>query len=300
MGKSWSRLAILPVIALTLLTLVGCEDDWRTPAVKSTRQEEATFAVAGSVVLDIESSNGGVIVRGVEGAEAVHVIATLSSRGDTSEEAEERLDKLVYQMTQEGDIVRLRYRAAEQERDVRRYSGVSFDVTVPTGTRVDAETSNGAITIEAVVGRLMLDTSNGAIRVRDVVGEVDADTSNGAIEVERVQGVLRLDTSNGSIEIHDVAATIDADTSNGRIAFVGTLIEGSHRMETSNGRIEVAVPTDASLTIDARTSNATISTDLPLEGDTEGESWNAALNPPASVTLTLRTSNGSIRIEGLP
>ena len=300
MEKRWSRLTISLVIAAALLTFVGCDDDWRTPAVKATRQEETTFVVDGSAVLDIESSNGEISVRGVEGVETVHVIATLNTRGDTLEEAEERLDKLVYHMTQEGEIVRLRYRASEQESDVRRYSGVSFDVAVPTETRVDAETSNGAMTIEAVAGRLTLDTSNGAIRVRDVVGEVVADTSNGAIEVERVQGVLRLDTSNGSIEIRDAAATIDADTSNGRIEFAGALVEGSHRMETSNGRIEVAVPADASLAIDARTSNATISTDLPLEGDTEGESWTAVLNPPASVTLTLRTSNGSIRIEGLP
>ena len=300
MGKRWSRLAILPVIAAALLTFVGCDDDWRTPAVRSTRQEEATFVVGGSAVLDIESSNGEILVHGVEGAEEVHVIATLSTRGDTLEEAEERLDEIVYHMTQEGEIVHLRYRASEQESDIRRYSGVSFDVAVPTETRVDAETSNGAMTIEAVSGRLTLDTSNGAIEVRDVVGDVFADTSNGAIEVERVQGVLRLDTSNGAIEIIDVAATIDADTSNGRIEFAGALVGDSHRMETSNGRIEVAVPVDASLTIDARTSNATISTDLPLEGDTEGESWTAVLNPPATATLTLRTSNGSIRIEGLP
>ena len=298
MCKTSIQLTLMLIIVGALTTLVGCDNG--PPAVRSTRQEEATFVVGGSAVLDVESSNGAILVHGVEGVEEVRVIATLSTRGDTLEEAEERLDRMVYHMTQNGETVRLSYRTSEQESDVRRYSGVSFDVEVPTETRIVAETSNGAITIEAVSGRLTLDTSNGAIRVRDVIGDVFADTSNGAVEVERVQGVLRIDTSNGAIEMRDVAATIDADTSNGRIEFAGALVEGSHRLETSNGRIEVAVPVNAALTIDARTSNNTISTDLPLEGDTEGESWTAVLNPPTSTTLTLWTSNGSIRIEGLP
>lgn len=298
MRETRIRFTILLVIAAALMTLVGCDDG--TPAVKSMRQEEATFDVGGSVVLDIESSNGAILVRGVEGTQEVHVLVTLHARGDTLEEAEKRLDRIVYHMTQEGQAIYLQYRASEQESDVRRYSGVSFDVAVPTETQVDAETSNGAITIEAVSGRLTLDTSNGAVEVRDVVGNVFADTSNGAIEVERVQGVLRLDTSNGAIEMRDVEAAVDADTSNGRIAFAGVLVGDSHRMETSNGQVKVAIPADSSLTIDAGTSSGMISTDLPLEGDTEGNSWDAVLNPPATATLILRTSNGSIRIEELP
>jgi hypothetical protein len=298
MRKTWIRLTILSVITATLVTLVGCDEG--TPPVKSTRQEEAVFDVGGLVELEIESSNGAIVVRGIEGAQDVHVLVTLHTRGDTLEEAEERLDKIVYHMTQEGETVRLRYRASEQASDVRRYSGVSFDVVVPAEAQVDAETSNGAITIEAVSGRLTLDTSNGSIEIRDVVGKVFADTSNGAIEVERVKGVLELDTSNGAIEMRDVEATVIADTSNGRIAFTGVLVGDSHLMKTSNGQIKVAIPMESSLTIDASTSSGTISTDLPLEGDTAGESWAAVLNPPATAVLTLRTSNGSIRIEGLP
>jgi hypothetical protein len=38
---------------------------------------------------------------------------------------------------------------------------------------------------------------------------------------------------------------------------------------------------------------------LPLVGDTDGQDWSAALNPPASGTLRLTTSNGQIGIHGI-
>jgi len=53
-------------------------------------------------------------------------------------------------------------------------------------------------------------------------------------------------------------------------------------------------------TVDAETSNGLITSSLSLVGDTEGKSWSASLNPPTTSTLTLKTSNGSIHIDGLP
>ena len=49
---------------------------------------------------------------------------------------------------------------------------------------------------------------------------------------------------------------------------------------------------------DASTSSGRIRSSLALVGDTEGDDWNAELNPPMDTAFTLRTSNGTIRIEG--
>jgi hypothetical protein len=72
-----------------------------------------------------------------------------------------------------------------------------------------------------------------------------------------------------------------------------------HRMVTSNGRIDLAIRSDASLNIEARTSNSSIVSTLLLVGDTDGQEWSATLNPPASGTLTLLTSNGQIEMHGI-
>jgi len=311
-------IGIVTLVAL-LFALLGCDEEGRiTPPVKATKQEEATFTVGEAAVIDADTSNGEVTVRGVAGAQEVHVVATLRTRGDTEEEAEERLDEIVYHVTQDGQTIRLQYKASEQDKDVRRWSGVGFEVTVPVATRVDADASNGAITVETVLGRLDLDTSNGAISVLEVTGDVVADTSNGAIsmwevtgnvhadtsngrvDLERIAGDVHAETSNGDIELEAIHGAVDADTSNGSIHYEGVPVGTSNSLRTSNGSITVRIPAEASIALEVDAKEGSIRSSLPLTGDTQGDHWEAELNSPATTAMSLRTSNGAIRIDRLP
>ena len=281
---------------LALLGLTGC-----TVPEEASLEMSASFAVSeGAVDLEIVSSNGRATVQGVEGQATVEVTATLRSRGTTRTEAMLRVARINVEMTQDGNRIVLRYDAGDHSLDVRRYSSVDFDVTVPVVTHVDAETSNGRIEIRDLSGILFLETSNGRIEVADTLAELHARTSNGRITVEHVEGILDLRTSNGKIEMESVDGIVDAETSNGAIWFAGMLIpEADHRMVTSNSRIDLAIRSDASLIINAETSNGSIVSTLPLAGDTSGNEWSAVLNPPATGTLTLRTSNGQIEMHGI-
>ena len=290
----WLGLLALAGVALALS---GCME---LPLHEASRTLEGSFDVTGVVDLDVSTSNARVTVRGVEGQPSVEVIATLRSRGGSLIKAANRVSQIVVEMLHEGNHVVLSYDASAHSWDVRRYSSVDFEITVPTTVDAEVETSNGRIDVSEVTGILDLDTSNGAIDVSDVFGEAEASTSNATISVDAFEGILDLNTSNGRIEMESVAGIVDAQTSNGRITFSGTLIEGAnHWMSTSNGRIDVTLPADASLIIGARTSNASISTNMLLIGDTAGNEWSAVLNPPATGTLTLETSNGEIEIRGI-
>ncbi len=286
--------------SIALLGLFGCDLEETIEGaagnVEANREITQIYEIVGLLDLTVESTNGYVIVRS-DATSTVTVTAHLRSRADTLEKAQERVNAIVVDMIQTGDNLLLRYRSADQTDDVRKYSGVSFEVTVPTQADVEVDTSNGSITIAGVEGEFDLDTSNGAIDLSHLIGMVYADTSNGAIDVRGFQGVLDLETSNGAIDLRDVEAAVDARTSNGRIDFSGVLVGDSHQLRTSNGSISVEVAADASILFDASTSIGSISSNLPLVGDTEGRGWNAAFNPPATQTLKLRTSNGSIRIE---
>jgi len=290
------------IAALFMLSACDIEEVIENAAsarVESTLIKTATFDVAGAPTFDVDSSNGSVRITGIEGQSNVQVTATLSSRGETLEEADDRVGRIRIDMSQSGDRITLHYIASEQDADVRKYSGVAFTVTCPPAlAEALVDTSNGSISVRKIQGVLDVDTSNGSITVEDFAGEIRGDTSNGSITVRQAEGVLRLDTSNGAIELTNVNVAVDADTSNGRIEFDGTLMGEHHRLSTSNGRIDFRTPADASLRIEARTSNATISTGLPLVGDTQGDSWDAELNPPTTTRVELRTSNGSIRIDG--
>jgi len=295
-------LGILGLLAAAIF-LGGCEEEdvagvFGSGNVKASKVETVELPFEAPVSLDVDTSNGAVTVQGMEGIETVTIMITLRSRGDTQEEAKDRVDRIVVHAEQDGNRITARYLASEQEADVRRFSGVDFDVLVPIDTRVEVDTSNGAITIEGIVGTMHLDTSNGAIDVYDSSGSLNADTSNGRIEVVRFAGDLRLDTSNGEMWLEQVSGTVDGETSNGSVHYTGTPAAGSNRLRTSNGSLTVRVPLDASIAFRAGTSSGKIRSSLPLVGDTEGDEWSAELNPPADVTFNLQTSNGTIRIEG--
>ncbi len=301
--KRWKKThagagAFLVVIAL--FGLLGCDLDegLENANVEAVREVTETFTIAGLTQLQVESSNGFIVVEAAD-TSTVTATARLRSRGDTLEKAEQRVEAIAYEMSQDGDTVTLRYRSSDQTDNVRRYSGVSFTVTVPRQADVYADTSNGDIAVRGVQGAFDLDTSNGDIELDNLTGTVNADTSNGRIEVDGVDGTLTLETSNGAISMDNVQARVDAQTSNGRIEFSGILVGDSHQMRTSNGTIGIEIPAGASITFNASTSIGSITTSLPLVGDTEGRDWNATLNPPATMLLELRTSNGSIHIESL-
>ncbi len=299
--SSLRRLLALGCAVVLVLGLAACDlEDLVSAKYEGTRTETAAFSVPGVPVLDVESSNGAVVVRSVPGQTDVQVTATVRSRGTSQTEANERAAAVVLRLEQQGGKILLAYRGSEQTDDVRRYTGVAFDVTMPPMATLGVQTSNGAISVSALQGRFQLATSNGAVELADLVGQAVVQTSNGKITVERCQGVLELDTSNGEIRLVDVSAALDAATSNGAVLFSGTPIGDANRLTTSNGKIEVLVPLTTSVEFSAVTSSGSITSSLPLVGDTQGKEWRATLNPPETAKLSLRTSNGAIRIDARP
>jgi len=279
-----------------LLLLAGC-----VPLEVVDAERTASFVVtADPVELQVESSNGDVEIIGFPGATTVHVTARTWSRGTTTAEAMARLARVSVDMIQEGNRITLRYDAASHDLDVRRYSGVDFRVEVPEETHADVDTTNGWIQVEQISGVLDLETSNGRIDVEESLTEATARSSNGRIRFEDVEGILDLRTSNGRIELENVDGVVHGETSNGSITYSGYLYpDVDHSLTTTNGAINLALRSDASLTIDAQVTNGQIVSTLPLVGDTEGNAWLAVLNAPAAGRLTLRTSNGQITMHGI-
>ncbi len=286
-------------LALAAFSLTAC-DEWTFSSfrVEASEVEHHALPVEGPVRLVVESSNGQVTIRGESGLQAASITATKRSRGQTLADAERRLDQLVYTATSDGASILLRYRQADQPGDVGRHSGVDFEVVVPEIVEVEVRTSNGSIEVTSIIGSVHLATSNGAILLRQGAGTAQLTTSNGQVTVTDRVGDLTVRTSNGEIRLERVRGRVDGETSNGWIHYTGEPAgPASNQLRTSNGGIVVRVPRAAAVAFRASVSNGTISTNLPLVGNTVGRDWNATLNPPAATEMDLRTSNGSIRIE---
>jgi hypothetical protein len=144
-------------------------------------------------------------------------------------------------------------------------ANVEYDVTVPRSMNVDVTNTNGGIRLAAVTGKLELDTTNGKIDVKRCAGSIDASTTNGTIDAELL-----------------------------RIAQGQPL-----RLETTNGRIEIALPAGAGADVDASITNGSISSDLPVATTrTSSNALRGTINGGGTL-LRMRTTNGGITIRSL-
>jgi DUF4097 and DUF4098 domain-containing protein YvlB len=105
--------------------------------------------------------------------------------------------------------------------------------------------------------------------------------------------------TNGHIELVRCAGDLDAETTNGAIrAELAEVNPGKGiRLETTNGRITIALPKSIAARVDASTTNGSIKTDLPVTTtEVRRNTLRGTINGGGG-ELKLRTTNGSITIE---
>ncbi len=161
--------------------------------------------------------------------------------------------------------------------------GARFAIKVPRGAVLDhLVTSNGAIRTDDGVGPARLKTSNGHVEVRGLKGSLTAETSNGPIEAENIEGGVEAHSSNGHIRLDHVHGAVEASTSNSSIHAALEKVDGSIRLQSSNGSIDLTLPSNAQSAVRAHTSNGGITLHLPGE---------------VNARLTADTSNGNISTD---
>ncbi|UOE43635.1 DUF4097 family beta strand repeat-containing protein [Agromyces larvae] len=236
-----TRIAALAAAALVAASLSGCAFLAPRHTFDDTASIDQSIA---HVVLD--SRNGNVTVRGVDGVDSVSLERTVTYRG-----AEREI----------GDT----HRVSGDELvlgDCGRNCSVDYVLEVPAGVEVSGSTTNGAIELVRV-SKVDVETNNGRIELDRVTGSITATTSNGKIVGQGLAGTepIVVETSNGAIELEfDEPRDVQATTSNGAIDL--RVPDAAYRVETetSNGGTAVGVvdDPDGEFTLELRTSNGSI------------------------------------------
>jgi hypothetical protein len=144
--------------------------------------------------------------------------------------------------------------------------GASFDLRVPAGVAVEAESSSGDVQASDLRAPVRLSTASGTVVVRRVAGAVSLHTSSGDIRAGDVSArTLTAHTSSGDVtlEMSGVPEDVEADTSSGDVRI--TVPRGGDAYDvtadTSSGDRTVAVRTDplSSRRLRATTSSGDVS-----------------------------------------
>jgi DUF4097 and DUF4098 domain-containing protein YvlB len=150
-------------------------------------------------------------------------------------------------------------------------------------------------------GNVDLRTEDGAIRLDNLKGAMALNTGDGSIEASGLDGGLRAHTSDGHIRADGRFDTLDISTGDGRVeatAMAGSKAQSTWNLRTSDGSVELALPSDFAADLDLRTSDGHVSVDFPVtvQGHISENSIYGKVNGGGNL-VTVRTADGSIRVR---
>jgi DUF4097 and DUF4098 domain-containing protein YvlB len=207
---------------------------------------------ATSVNLSVDSVNGAIDVSPWSGDD-VKIDLEIKAKGSSTADAEDNLDDFRYELSSEqsGGIQDITLTFPLSSMNLWSTYSVYVQVFVPETQidEIDLATNNGAISIEDLeLSGLYVDTTNGAISFSDVSAtDLLAHTTNGAIAGTITSTTGSYSTTNGAIDI-----TVGANS-------------GSYNLDTTNGSIEVNLPSgsDIGYKINLDTSIGSLDVNLP-------------------------------------
>jgi DUF4097 and DUF4098 domain-containing protein YvlB len=132
--------------------------------------------------------------------------------------------------------------------------------------------------------------------------EIAASTVNGDVEVGGLVAPVRATSTNGNVVL-EAGGEVEASSVNGSIRVAMRFPDPRSAMELStvNGSIVMLLPAEFRAFVDARTTNGSVGSDVPLqiEGRRSRSRLVGRING-GNTRLTLRTTNGSIWLKGPP
>ena len=331
------RISLPGRAGLAIIASLAC-----LPAAAEAQRAEGSFqrtlTVSGPITVDVVSGSGRIDVR-AGSAGRVEVSAKIQasdSRGwrGTKLSPEERVRRIesAPPIEQTGSTVRIGHIADE---DLRNGVSISYTLTVPAATTLNARTGSGDIHVEGVDGRVEASAGSGSLSLRKIGGGARAATGSGDVTAEAVRGAfhatsgsgriqgsgvtgaitattgsggidiaqtgsgdVEISTGSGSVRARGVRGMLQATSSSGDVDVQGEL-SGDWRLSSSSGSITIGLPADAGFELDASTSSGRINTDFPVmvSGTVDRRSLRGSTKDGGGRLLRVRTASGGISIR---
>jgi DUF4097 and DUF4098 domain-containing protein YvlB len=255
-----------PALAAPLLALAVSASAW---AGTATETVDRTLKLPQGRQVVIQNLNGPIEVT-VWDQPTVRLVAVKTARASTDGRAKAYLQELQVKVDQTPEKLVISTRTPGAEGGVKSWftcagvdGEVAYRLTLPRDAQLAATTVNGDVQVSGLAAPVRAVSTNGNV-VLEVAGEVEASSVNGSIRVAVRQAEPR----------------------------------SAMELSTVNGSIVMIVPSEFRAFVDARTTNGSVGSDLPLEveGRRSRSRLIGRLNG-GSTRVTLRTTNGSIWLK---
>jgi len=281
------------VCSLLVIGSCGIEiGDWSQAKYERTVQQQASLAAGSTLVA--ETAAGSISVAGADVTDC-NVIATISARAPTEEEAQQIAEQVNVKLESVGQT--LTVRAEKPHLKSNRSVSVSFKITVPKQTNAECTSSYGSIELSNLDGSAKGKTSSGSINVTDIQGPAELNTSYGSVTCRNVAGQsIKLKSSSGSLTAENIKGSVLLETSYGSVT-CKNISDGDIKLKSSSGKITLSKASFGDC--DAHTSYGSIVTD-ELKGDSirlHSDSGSINVTTASASTIGVSTSYGRINCQ---
>ncbi len=248
--------------------------------------------LGSSGALELSNVSGDIMITAGTGNEArLEVVKTARASEEEARELFELVQVDIVERDNRADVSTRYLQADALRRGMRRTNGgvsVAYNVTVPAGTRLRANSVSGSITATGVTGEATFESVSGSIQVvkggrvasaKSISGSVEvvdtemdstfqASSASGSVTLRRVKA-RRLDLSSisGNVLLEDVDATaIEAQTVSGNARFRGALARNArYRLRSHSGNVQVEVTGGSGFAVNATSFSGSVRSDFPIE-----------------------------------
>jgi DUF4097 and DUF4098 domain-containing protein YvlB len=140
-------------------------------------------------------------------------------------------------------------------------------------------------------GRVNLRTGDGRISVNHLKGEMDFYTGDGRLEAEDVDGDLRAHTGDGAMRVTGRFDSVDLNSGDGHVTLMvrqGSRVARSWEVRTSDGSVNLEIPSDLAADLDLHTGDGHITLNLPVTVEGKFSGGNR---------FVVHTGDGSITVD---
>lgn len=174
-------------------------------------------------------------------------------------------------------------RAVLETASGRGCSDGRFEVSVPMGTRVVANSWSGSVSVRGVRGEVEAHVQSGDVDVRDATrleiealsGDITVQGVRGDVGIRSISGDVHLSDVHGDVEVESVsgdmnlvqivAKQVRAHTTSGEIDFGGQILDaGRYEFNTHSGELHLSLPPDFGAELSISTFNGAIESDFPI------------------------------------
>jgi len=229
--------------------------------VQADLPDAKTWRVAGVTAIDVRVDNGAITVR-ASADTVVTATVTKSCKGTSHADAEAHLADITTGDSISGTTLYLWGKVPTP--NTRSYN-TEYAIAAPAATLLRVETANGAVNLDSMAGAAVVVAANGAVSTVAHSGSISIEAANGAIDCDMVA----LDTAEAAA------------------------------LHSSNGRVTIYLPVDASFAFDITTSNgnANVTGFAGVNYSTNEAKHKIGTIGTGVAVVTLRSENGNVNIQ---